>query len=193
MILKRTLALTLLLVTVVPRAARADGFIIPFVGVNFAGDSGKELSDAADAKRFDWGASFAYMGGGVFGAEADVGYSPDFFGKTDVGGSSVLTLTGNLLLGVPIGGQQGFGIRPYGLVGLGLIRTDVNAFGDVFDLDNTNGAWDFGAGVMLFFGHVGVRGEVRYFRTLGDVNFDVLKSDESLDFARGSLGFIIRF
>ena len=80
--------------------ARADGLIIPFIGVNFGGDSGAEFGDAADASRFNWGASFAWMGGGVFGFEGDFGYSPDFFGKTDLGGSSVFTATGNLLLGI---------------------------------------------------------------------------------------------
>ena len=37
--------------------------------------------------------------------------SPDFFGKSHLAGSSVLTATGNLLLGIPIGGQQGWGFR----------------------------------------------------------------------------------
>ncbi len=50
--------------------------IIPFAGVNFGGDSGKALEDAFDASRFNWGVSFAYMGGGVLGLEADFGYTP---------------------------------------------------------------------------------------------------------------------
>ena len=104
---RRTLALSLLLGVLTPAAARADGMIVPFMGVNFAGNSGKEISDAIDAQRVDWGVSLAYMGGGVLGLEADIGYSPDFFGKTDLGGSSVLTATGNLLIGIPIGGQTG--------------------------------------------------------------------------------------
>src|SRR4029078_3573898 len=100
---------------------------------NFAGDSGKEVSDAIDAQRVDWGASLGYMGGGCLGVEADFGYSPDFFGKTDVGGSSVLTATGNLLLGVPIGGQTGVGFRPYALVGIGVVRSKVDALTDVLN------------------------------------------------------------
>ena len=89
---------------------------------------GRRLGDGADAKRFDWGASFAWMGGGVFGFEGDIGYSPDFYGKSDVGGSSVLSLMGNVLLGVPFGGQKGFGVRPYGLVGIGVLRSDLESF-----------------------------------------------------------------
>ena len=189
----RALAVSLLFTVIAPAAARADGMIIPFVGINFGGNSGKELSDAIDAKRFDWGASFAYMGAGVLGIEGDIGYSPDFFGKTDIGGSSVLTATGNLLLGIPIGGQHGVGVRPYALVGLGVIRSKVDAFGDVLSLDDSKAAWDFGGGVMFFFGtHVGVRGDLRYFRTFGDVDF-LTPEPKSLDFARGSAGLILRF
>jgi opacity protein-like surface antigen len=194
---RRTLVLSLLLAVVAPAVARADGMIVPFVGVNFAGNSGKELSNAIDAKRFDWGISLAYMGGGILGLEADIAHSPDFFGRTDIGGSSVLTATGNLLIGIPIGGQTGAGFRPYGLVGLGVIRSKVDAFGDVLSLDNSEAAWDFGGGAMFFFGtHVGVRGDLRYFRTFGDVDFDlidVIDRPRNLDFARASAGLILRF
>ena len=72
MLLTRALALSFLFAVLAPAAARADGRIIPFYGVNFGGNSGKALSDAIDAKRFDWGVSFAYMGAGVLGIEADI-------------------------------------------------------------------------------------------------------------------------
>ena len=196
MSLVRTLGTALLLMALMPAAARADGMIIPFAGVNFGGDSGKALEDAFDASRFNWGVSFAYMGGGVLGLEADLGYSPDFFGKTDIGGSSVLTVTGNLLLGIPLGGQKGFGIRPYALVGVGLIRSQVKAF-DLFEIDDNKAAWDFGGGVMLFFGtNVGIRADLRYFRTFGEVDFldiDILNPPGDVDFARASGGLILRF
>ena len=197
MSIRRTLALSLLLGVMSPAAARADGMIIPFVGVNFGGNSGKAISNAIDAKRFDWGFSAAFMGAGFLGVEADIARSPDFYGKTDLGGSSVLTATGNLLIGVPIGGQKGVGIRPYALAGLGVIRSNVDALGNVIGSDNNQAAWDFGGGAMLFFAnHVGVRGEVRYFRTFSDVVFDLIgvtERRESLDFTRASAGVILRF
>jgi opacity protein-like surface antigen len=193
MSLRRALAAALLLIVVAPASARADGMIIPFLGVNFGGSCCSELGNAIDAKRYDWGASFTYMGGGVLGIEGDIGYSPDFFGRTDIGSSSVLTATGNLLVGIPIGGQTGVGIRPYALVGLGVVRTKVDGFNTILSLDNSKAAWDFGGGVMFFFGtHVGVRGDVRYFRTFGGVDF-LIPDSKSLDFARGSAGLILRF
>jgi opacity protein-like surface antigen len=194
---RRTLMLSLLIGLAVPAAARADGLLVPFLGVNFGGNSGRELSAAIDAERLAWGGSLAYMGAGILGFELDVAHSPDFFGKTDLGGSSVLTATGNLVIGIPIGGQQGVGFRPYVLAGLGVIRSQVDAFGDTLSRKDNQAAWDFGGGAMFFFGtHIGLRGEVRYFRTFGRLNLDlpdILEGPQRLDFARASTGLILRF
>jgi hypothetical protein len=186
------------LLTLMPADARADGLIVPFAGINFGGNAGQSLGDAADAKRFSWGASFAWMGGGVFGFEGDVGYSPDFYGKNDQGGSSVLSLMGNVLLGVPFGGQKGFGIRPYGLAGVGVLRSDLDSFDELIGLENTEAAWNFGGGVFVFFGaHVGMRGDIRYFRTFDDVDFGPINVSQAkanaIDYTRGTVGFVFRF
>jgi hypothetical protein len=182
--------------TLRPGLAQADTLLTPFMGVNFGGDSGKDFSDAFDANRFNWGASVAFMGAGIIGIEGDFAYSPDFFGKTDVGGSNLFTATGNLLLGVPFGGQQGFGIRPYALGGLGVMHTSAD-FGGTSRADEDDVTWSAGAGVMLFFGtRVGIRGDVRYFRTFNNLEIfgvDVIDSPGKLDFTRASLGLIFRF
>ena len=193
MFLKRSFVASLFLLMLTPAVARAEGLIIPFVGVNFGGDSGKDFGDAVDAKRFNWGASFLFMGGGVIGLEGDISYSPDFYGKSDIGGSSTLSFMGNLLVGVPFGGQKGFGVKPYVLRGLGVIRSSVESLEEQNDF-----GWDFGGGVMVFFAdHVGVRGEVRYFRTFKDVDFLGLNIGNetigAVDYTRGSVGFIYRF
>lgn len=176
----------------VPSTARADGLIIPFFGVNFGGDSGENLSTASDAERWDWGVSFAWMSGGVIGLEGDFGYTPDYFGKTDVGGSKALSLTGNVLVGVPFGGQKGFGVRPYGVAGAGLIHTNSDAFQGVVGLDNSEAVWDAGGGVLIFFGPVGIRGDVRYFRSFTELDLGVL-NQRHVNYTRGSAGFIFRF
>jgi len=196
MYFRRTLTIGFILMVLAPAAARADGLIVPFAGVNFGGNAGQSIGDGADAERLDWGASFAWMGGGVFGFDGDIGYSPDFYGKTDLGGSSVLSLMGNVLLGVPFGGQKGFGVRPYALVGIGVLRSDLESFADLVGTDNTEVAWDFGGGVMVFFGaHVGIRGDLRYFRTFGKVDFAPIEVEDSdaVDYTRGSIGLVLRF
>jgi hypothetical protein len=190
-----TAALAAAVITLAPTPARADGFFIPFFGVNFGGDSGKEFSEAFDTSQFNWGASLGWMGGGVFGFEGDFGYSPDFYGATEAGGSAAFTATGNLILGVPFGGQQGFGVRPYGLIGAGVLssRSDFGAP----EIDENNLTWSAGGGLMMFFGsNFGIRGDLRYFRTFDDLEIlgiPIAESSGKVDFTRGSLGFVLRF
>jgi hypothetical protein len=180
-----------------PASARADGLFIPFIGWNFGGDADSDFADAVDASRLNWGASLAWMGGGVIGVEGDFSYSPDFFGKTDLGGSSVFTAFGNVLLGVPFGGQRGFGIRPYALAGIGVLYPEGDAFANQFELSEWKVGWNFGGSVMMFFtSHVGLRGDVRYFRTfqaLDVLGIELEDGPGNLDFTRGSVGFIVRF
>ena len=193
----RVLAIALVALTLAPVPARADVLFIPFFGVNFGGDSGKEISDAFDSNQFNWGASLAFMGGGVFGFEGDFGFSPDFYGKTEIGGSNAFTATGNLVLGIPFGGQKGFGVRPYGLVGAGLLSSKSDFGAGVAEIDENNVTWSAGGGVLLFFGtKAGIRFDVRYFRTFDDLEIlglPIAQSPGKVDFTRGSLGFVLRF
>jgi len=196
MFFRRTLAIGLLLMALTPAAARADGLLVPFAGVNFGGDAGQTLGGGVDARRTDWGVSFAWMGGGVVGVEGDIGYSPDFYGKNDVGGSSLLSLMGNVLLGVPFGGQKGFGVRPFGLVGIGVLKSNLDSFTELVGFDNTEVAWDFGGGVVIFFtSHTGIRGDVRYFRTFNAVDFGPIHVADSgaVDYTRAAIGFVYRY
>jgi len=194
----RVIILALVALTLAPVPARADGMFIPFFGVNFGGDSGKQFSEAFDTSQFNWGASLAFMGGGIFGVEGDFGFSPDFYGKTDAGGSSAFTATGNLIIGIPFGGQKGFGVRPYGVVGAGLLKS-TSDFGitGVTEIDENNVTWSAGGGVLIFFGtRAGIRGDVRYFRTFDDLEIlgiPIAQSPGKVDFTRGSLGFVLRF
>ena len=193
----RVIAIALVAITLAPVPARADVMFIPFFGVNFGGDSGKEFSEAFDTSQYNFGASLTFMGAGVFGFEGDFGFSPDFYGKTDTGGSDAFTATGNLIIGIPFGGQKGFGVRPYGLVGAGLL-TSKSDFGAGFaEIDENNVTWSAGGGVLLFFGtKAGMRFDVRYFRTFDDLEIlglPIAQSPGKVDFTRGSLGFVLRF
>ena len=197
MLLIRAIGTALVAIMLAPASARADTLLIPFVGVNFGGDSGKEFSEALDTSQFNWGVSITWMGGGVFGLEGDIGFSPDFYGKTDVGGSGVLTATGNLIIGVPFGGQQGFGIRPYGVAGAGLLQSKSDFGTGVAEIDEDDLTWSAGGGVLLFFGsRAGIRFDIRYFKTFDDleiVDIPIVDSPGKVDFTRASLGFVLRF
>ena len=70
--------------------ARADGFLTPFIGFNFGGDSSNCASlTSCEDKRLNWGASFGTVSG-VFGFEEDIAYSSQFFGKTPGGDNAML-------------------------------------------------------------------------------------------------------
>ena len=197
MLSTRVIAIALVAITLAPVPARADVMFIPFFGVNFGGDSGKEFSEAFDTSQYNFGASLAFMGAGVFGVEADFGFSPDFYGKTEIGGSNAFTATGNLIIGIPFGGQKGFGVRPYGLVGAGLLTSKSDFGAGVAEIDENNVTWSAGGGVLIFFGtRAGIRGDVRYFRTFDDLEIlglPIAQSPGKVDFTRTSLGLVLRF
>jgi hypothetical protein len=180
---------TVLLICV-PIPARADGYVAPFVGANFANNSGNGRSN--------FGANVGWMSGGVIGLEADLGYSPSFFGNQGVYGSNnVLDLMGNVIVGVPVGTtHHTAGVRPYGTIGFGLLRSQLNAGPTgAARLTNNDPGLDAGAGVMgLLSEHVGLRGDVRYFR---DVHGDSMRNGFGIDFGsfhfwRASFGVVIR-
>src|SRR3954467_7200128 len=83
--------------------ARAQGFISPYAGYNFGGDSANCVSlQNCDEKRLNLGVSFGTTHG-IFGFEEDIAYARDFFGRTPGGNNAVLTVMSNLMIVVPAG------------------------------------------------------------------------------------------
>lgn len=189
----------------VPTRASADWLFTPFLGANFGGKANfGDFNDFDDEfeKRVDMGASLGWMGSGIVGLEVDFGWSPNFFentagtGNFEFGDSNVTTLMANVLVGAPIGGQSGPGVRPYGSAGIGLIRSHVDGGGLFNDLNTNDFGLNVGAGLHGFFNdNVGIRGDIRYFRSLQDNQpddeFDLALSD--FDFWRATVGLTIRF
>jgi opacity protein-like surface antigen len=194
-----------LVVAAAPTRASADWLFTPFIGANFGGNANfGDFDDFDDEfeRRVDMGASLGWMGAGIVGFELDFGWSPNFFentsgtGNFEFGDSNVTTLMANLIVGAPIGGQRGPGLRPYATAGVGLLRSNISG-GDFFDDLNTNDfGLNVGAGVHGFFSdNVGLRGDVRYFRSLQDNEpddeFDLALSD--FNFWRATIGLTFRF
>src|SRR5687767_13545194 len=191
--MKVRLAVTaiLALFILVPAApARADVVLTPYVGSLFGGDlSGNKAA---------YGASAAFMGAGIFGGEIGFNYAPKFV-SAGVGNDDLaqMSLMGNVIIGVPIGSTDQPGhVRPYVTGGAGLFRVSSQE-GQFFDSVSSNDfAINFGGGVMAFFNdHVGIRGDIRYFRTITDtdqnsgVNFDL----GELNFWKWDVGAAFRF
>ncbi len=189
-IMNSLIFLSAIAVVLAPSQARADGFFTPWVGSAF----GSNIRNGQTTV----GVSAGSMGAGIVGGEADFGWSPSFFGnQSDFGHNTVMNLMGNLILGVPVGGQHGAGIRPYVVGGIGLIRTQIDGgtIAKVSSSDNMFG-WDAGGGVMGYFAdHVGVRGDLRYLRATHELNTGVSSIDingDRLHFWRASIGIVIR-
>lgn len=190
-VVKGLLFAAALAVVLAPLPARADGYVSPFIGTQF----GSSWNNG----RAGFGAQAGFMGAGIIGAEADFGYSPSFFGTTnDFGNNSVIDVMGNIIVGAPIGGTHGGGIRPYGTFGVGLLRTQIDG-GTVNRIASSNNGfgWNAGAGVMGFFNdHVGLRGDIRYLRGFKDLatgnQVIDLSGNNQLHFWRASIGVTLR-
>ena len=182
-------AFTVAALTATARPAYSEGFLTPFVGFNFGGDSANCLSlSNCDEKRLNWGLSFGTRHG-IFGFEEDIGYAPSFFGKIEGGDNAVLTVMSNLMLVVPAGP-----IQPYAIVGLGLIRPHAKFDSSSLSLDQNALGYDIGGGVNIFFAHaLGVRGDVRHLHTLQNVTLGNVFSDQRVDFWRATAGLALRF
>jgi len=182
----RVFALALACTLAASGLARAQGFVTPFIGYNFGGDSANCLSFTnCDEKRLNFGVSLGSMGGSV-GFEEDFGWAKNFFGEAPDTDSSVFTLMSNVLIG-----GSGGAVRPYVLGGVGLIRPHVSSsLSSAVDFSKNALGYDLGLGVHVMFGHAGVRADLRRFKTLQDVTF-LGFTGEKLSFWRGSLGLTL--
>jgi opacity protein-like surface antigen len=176
-----------------PAPARADGFVSPWAAVQFGGRIDNVREDV-DRGRGAFGVTAGGMGAGIIGGEIDFGYSPSFFGtENDFGNNTVIDIMGNIIIGVPIGGTTGGGVRPYFTGGVGLLRSQIDG-GTFFNVSSSTNefGWNAGGGVMGFFNdHFGLRGDFRYMRAFsGDIvhGLDLGK----LNFTRLSIGVVIR-
>src|SRR5436190_5266702 len=128
--------LAALAAAVVP--ARADGFVTPYLGYNFGGDSANCQSITnCEEKHLNFGASFM-SAGSVLALEEEIGYAKDFFAAVPGTDNNVFTAMTNLAAGVFKGPVQ-----PYVLAGVGLIRSHVS-LNVIAGGDQTNNSfgWD---------------------------------------------------
>jgi hypothetical protein len=184
-----------------PSKASADWLFTPFLGSTYGGSANVGGPDEAFKDEFErklnYGASLAWLGGGVMGFEVDFGYSPNFFGVSDddsginfVGDGNVTTLMGNLVVSAPLGG-----VRPYASGGVGIIASRVDNADNFFDkASSQNLGLDAGAGVMFLAGNVGLRGDIRYFRSMTDDDPDGIDLNlGNFRFWRGTVGVTFKF
>jgi opacity protein-like surface antigen len=177
--------------------ARADGFISPFVGFHFGGDSTSCSSTTitnCQGSHVDFGAAIGIIGSHLFGFEEELAYAQDFFPHSPSEESSVFTAMSNLMISFPAGP-----FRPYAVGGFGLVRPHVKAtINPAGQGGDTNAlGYDIGAGLNIFFvPHVAIRGDIRHIHTIQDVStlhLGTLVTGQTLDYNRASAGVTFTF
>jgi len=189
-----------LVTAAVPTRASADWLFTPFVGATFGGNA--EVGGSGDTFKNDferklaYGATLGWMGAGIIGFEADFSYAPNFFRADNnsdkfnlVGDGNVTSLMGNLVVGAPLGP-----VRPYASGGIGLLKSKVDNASQFLDASRNDLGYDLGGGLMFLAGNVGLRGDLRYFRSLqSNDNNSVDFSLGNFKFWRGTVGVTFKF
>jgi opacity protein-like surface antigen len=196
--LRKVMMISALSLVLLPATASAQNwFFTPFVGANFGGNATfGNIGDFEDnvERRIDFGATLGWNPA-IVGWEIDFGWSPNFFENTtgdsnfEFGDSNVTTLMANINFMTPNRGQ---GVRPYGSAGVGLIRSSISGVDSFFnDLATNDFGMNIGGGVQGNFNdNVGIRGDIRYFRSLQDNEPDgeLDLGLSNFDFWRGTVG-----
>jgi opacity protein-like surface antigen len=183
-------ALTAFVSLAAPRGAHAQGFLAPSFGYNFAGDAGcRSATDCRD-KNWNWGGSLGALGSFV-GFEFELTYNGQFTGET-LNQTAVTTLMGNFMLAPRI-----TIVQPYGVAGIGAIRTKVDAAITGSSESENQVGWTVGGGLIIFLQeHVGLKGDLRYyhsFEALDLLGIDLARDENKIDFGRASFGVIFKF
>jgi hypothetical protein len=176
----RPLAFCCLLLAVLPRPAAAEWQFVPMIGATFKGKTSLlDLENATGKVHRDFGGAVSLLGGGIFGAEALVIYTPGFFETDDVvfetpipgdivgiTSSRSLALMGNVVLTTPRRWTE-YGLRPFVSGGLGLLHVQSEDEDEVFPVHANLAGYNIGGGAVGFLTpRTGVRFDFRYFSSL---------------------------
>jgi hypothetical protein len=163
------------ILAMLPGIAYADFFVVPFAGVKFGGSTSiADFELAADKKKFVLGIAARTINNGGLGYEIEFGNIAGYFGNEEVAatlplvkpGSYVNDLTGSVVLSLPPGFTGG-GLRPYAVIGGGLIHANSEDIFEVILVRRTVPAINLGIGAIgMFTNNVGVRFDVRHLRSL---------------------------
>lgn len=180
-------------VVALPSTARADTFLTPYIGSTFSAKYG----EADPSSKFVYGADLMWLGTSGLGFEVDFAYHPNFFEPGDDeqlfdfdSDGNVLTLMGNVVFG-----YEGGGIQPYVTGGFGLMRSNIDSVGGfVEDIDDSAFGVNAGGGLRVGGSRFGVRGDLRYFRQLSDIDFGDVDVDLGhFSYWRGTVGVSFGF
>jgi hypothetical protein len=181
------------------RPALADWMFTPFAGASFGTETTfVTLEPSALSKsKLIFGGSVALLSRGIFGIEADFALAPRFFeDDTRAGiftGSNLNTLSASAIFAVPIAVTRE-SLRPYAIVGLGMIHAAANDAIGFLDIHDNMFASNLGGGAIgMISARNGLRFEIRHFRSLKNAPNILTGADATrLSFWRATVGVVIR-
>src|SRR5262245_544697 len=175
-----------------PQHALAQGFISPSLGYNFAGVARCRTATDCENKNWNWGVALGALGS-IVGFEGELTYDGEFTGSNPTDKSSVLTVMGNFMIAPKI-----TIVQPYGLAGIGLIKTDVESkIGTRTSESKNQIGWTIGGGVIIYLQqHIGLKGDIRHyhaFQALELLGIDLARDQNKIDFGRVGFGVVFKF
>jgi hypothetical protein len=179
--------------------ARADWLLTPFVGTSFAGQSALVQfdPDAVATRHWLFGGSVAWLGDGVFGAEADFAFVPGIFEDDNsanlITASSAITLSGNAIATLPLSITRE-SLRPYLIGGFGLMRARAEDQICLACEALNEPALQIGGGALgLLSDRAGLRFDIRQIRTVRREETLIGERQAKLSFWRLTVGVVIRY
>jgi hypothetical protein len=179
--------------------------LIPFFGFNGGGSlfGTSNVTGDLSAMPMSYGASLLFWGPGILAGELDFGYNPSFYKDLDVvspgASSNMYTLTANFVLGPTFFMGEKMRLRPYALVGGGLMRSTITEFITINPLNisdtRNQGVVDIAGGLYFYpIRRLGFRGDFRYFMGIGaNSSSDGWGAIEGWNYYRATLGVALAF
>lgn len=183
-----------------PPPARADIFVSPFLGVKFKGSGNQldlDLDNGAQRTSSSVGISGVLVMDAGPGVEVDIAHQSRFFegsgGTQIVTRSGVTTISGNLLLALPVSITRD-SLRPYAVAGLGWMHAAANDGIGFNPVNNDYLGLTVGVGAVGFLTDVvGVRFDLRYLKSVSSPDTSALTNDQArLKFWRATIGVVFR-
>lgn len=183
-----------------PRAAGADIFVSPFLGLKFKGAGNQldlDVEDGAQRVSSSVGISGVLVMDAGPGVEIDIAHQSRFFecqcGTQIVSNSGVTTLSGNLLLALPISVTRE-SLRPYAVAGLGWMHAAANDPIGFNPVNNDYLGLTLGVGAVGFLTDVvGLRFDLRYLKSVSSSDTSTVSNDLArLKFWRATVGVVFR-
>ena len=200
----KVVALSCLVLFVLPGTAAAEWQFTPFVGLTFRGSTSIVDIETVDGKlasekvHKNFGGAVSFLGGGVLGVESILTWTPGFFQQGDldiVEKSRTVAWMGNLVVTAPRRLTE-YSLRPYISGGFGLIHATRLDREDLLPVRVNLAGFNVGGGAVGFLSaRTGLRFDLRYFSTIRPTDEGsgvIIEERVRLRYMTASVGVVFR-